>query len=49
MKKVLFVIAILALFAGCYYVTCYVNIFLGLFAIGFSVNIIDKLQEGLNL
>lgn len=47
MKKVLFVIATLALFVGCYYVTCYVNVFLGLFAIGLSVNIIDKLQENL--
>ena len=49
MKKVLFILVALVLTAICYYVTCEVNLFLGLFAIGFSVNIIDKLQEGLNL
>lgn len=44
MKKGLVItLTAIALFAGCYYVTCYVNIFLGLFAIGFAVHILDKL------
>ena len=48
MKKGLIITAVcIALFAGCYYVTCYVNIFLGLFAIGLATHILDKVTEGL--
>jgi hypothetical protein len=46
-KDIIFIGAFLALTACCYYMTCYINPVLGLFAIGVEVHILDKLLEGL--
>ena len=45
-KKTLILIAIfIVLFAGCYYVMFYVNLFLGLIATGVMSNVMGKIED----
>ena len=43
MKTIYITLVFIALAFGVYYVMCYVNAVLGLFAIGLAVHIMDKL------
>ena len=47
MKKALFFLVALVLTAICYYITCEVNLFLGLFAIGLEAHILSEASERL--
>lgn len=47
MKKALFILVALVLTAICYYITCEVNLFLGLMAIGVEAHILGELTDKL--
>ena len=46
-KGIILAVTAIILFAACYYVTCYVNAFIGLIAVGVMVHILDKINMGL--